>query len=455
MPAIETEYIEEFKQGKRSCYRIQRRDGSGQPVGDPYIVSCPLEFWERDGFVYALPHDNDMQVVSDQYRFINWHHRSESENTRRTIAQALRLYNCFKTCFHFTDDALSPDAIDILLIFLCGYDYNPQHYHFITERDEATIRNQLSAIRTYLEYIGKPCATLEQHRSITMKTELGKLTVSTTRIKFEVGPKPNAHKKDFVPEHILPDEYRQLRNAAMSRGDNQAVIMDHLQYIYGFRIGECLGITQEDVTMVRDGDEMKPAIIIRKRVGAKRWSRAKTVQGAKRKEDYNTKREDKQIMLITMELFKDLVKFIDSEMAFMKKRFPHKLAEIEADVCDPAGFGGERNHYIFVNHNRGTRLDNQAWNRKLKSYFLEVGLVLDSGIRDKNLSHRLRHGCAMLYYRYIEEDKRLSLKELMDFMRHKNISTTTIYTKFTLADASAIREKFQGELFETATYLKF
>ncbi len=455
MPAIETEYIEEFKQGKRSCYRIQSSDESGQPIGEPYVVSCPLEFREKNGFVYAIPHDNDMQVISDQYRFINWHHRGESENTRRTIAQALRLYNCFKTCFHFTDEDLTPDVIDMLLIFLCGYDYNPQYYRFITERDEATVRNQLSAIRTYLDYIGKPCAALERHRRITMTTEVGKLSVSTTRIKYEVRPKSNAHKDDYAPDHILPDEYRQLCYAAMSRGDNQAVIMDHLQYIYGFRIGECLGITQEDITMVPDGDEMKPAIIIRKRVGAKRWSRAKTVQGAKRKEDYNTKRENKEIMLIAMDFYKDLVKFVDSEMAFLKTHFPKKMAEIEADVCNPDEFDGEHNYYIFINHNRGTRLDNQAWNRKLKSYFLEVGLVLDCGTRDKNLNHRLRHGCAMLFFRYIEEDKRLSLKDLKDYLRHENIHTTMIYTKPTLADATAIREKFQGELFETAKYLKF
>lgn len=455
MPAIETEYIEEFKQGKRSCYRIHRRDGFGQPVGESYVVSCPLEFREKDGFVYALLHDNDMQVVSDQYRFVNWHHRGDSENTRRTIAQALRLYNCFKACFHFTDVGLTPDVIDLLLIFLCGYGYNPQHYRFITERDEATVRNQLSAIRTYLEYIGKPCAALERCRSISMLTKIGDMNISTTRVKYEVGPKPNAHKDDYAPDHVLPDEYRQLCYAAMSRNDNQAVILFHLMYIYGFRLGECLALTQEDITMVRDGDEMKPAIIIRKRVGAKRWSRAKTVQGAKRKEDYNTKREDKYTMLITMEFFKDLARFIDSEMTFMKKRFPGKLGEIEADICNPTEFGGEHNRYIFVNHHRGTRLDNQSWNRKIKTYFLEVGLVLDCGARDKNLSHRLRHGCAMLYYRYIEEDKRLTLHQLKDFMRHANIHTTMIYTKPTLADATAIRERFQGELFETAKYLKF
>ena len=140
------EFIEEFKQGKRSCYRIQRKDESGQLIGDARVVSCPLEFREKDGFVYALPHDNEMQVISNQYRFINWHHRGESENTRRAIAQALRLYNCFKVCFNLTDEGLTPDVIDMLLIFLCGYDYNPQHYRFITERDEATVRNQLSAM---------------------------------------------------------------------------------------------------------------------------------------------------------------------------------------------------------------------------------------------------------------------------------------------------------------------
>ena len=454
MPALETEYIEEFMQGKRSCYRIQRRDGSGQPVGNPYVVSCPLEFREKDGFVYAIPHDNDMQVISDQFRFINWHHRGESENTRRTIAHALRLYNCFKACFHFTDEGLSPDVIDMLLVFLCGYDYNPQYYRFITERDEATVRNQLSAIRTYLDYIGKPCAALERSRTIPTLWTIGDMNCPITRVRYDVRPKSNAHKDDFAPNHILPDEFRQLWYAAMSRGDNQAIIMFHLLYIYGFRLGECLALTQEDITMVRDYDQMRPAIIIRKRVGAKRWSRAKTVQEVKRKEDYNTKHEDKCTIIITMDFFKNLAKFIDSEMAFMKKRFPNKIHEIEADVCNPVEFGGEHNHFIFVNHNRGTRLDNQAWNRKIKAYFLEVGLVLDCDVRDKNLSHRLRHGCAMLYYRYIEEDRRLTLNQLKDFMRHKNIHTTTIYTKPTLTDVTAIREKFQGELFEIAKYLK-
>ena len=455
MPAVETEYIEEFKQGKRSCYRIHRRDGFGQLVGDPYVVSCPLEFREKDGFVYALPHDNEMQVISDQYRFINWHHRTDSENTRRAIAQALRLYNCFKTCYHFTDDNLTPNTVDLLLSFLWGCDSNPEYCRFITERDEATVRNQLSAIRTYLEYIDKPCLTLERRREITMMTQIEDFNVSTTRVKYEFGPKADAHKKDYVPDHILPDEYRQLRDAAKNRGDNQSVIMIHLEYIYGLRIGEGIGLTLEDVTMVKFGERMRPAIILRKRVGAKRWSRAKTVAPTMRKEDYATKHEKKEILFITVEFYKDLVKFIDSEMAFMKTHYPNKLKDLEADICNPEEFGGEHNYYIFINHNRGTRLDIQAWNRKLKSYFLEVGLVLDCGVRDKNLNHRLRHGCAMLYYRYIEKDKRLSLDELKDFMRHSSIRVTKIYTRPTLADTAAIREKFQGELFETAKYLKF
>ena len=449
------EFIEEFKQGKRSCYRIQRKDESGQLIGDARVVSCPLEFREKDGFVYALPHDDNMQVVSDEFRFINYHHRGDSENTRRTIAQALRLFNCFKACFHFTDDNLTPDATDLLLIFLCGFDFNPQYYQFITERDEATVRNQLSAIRTYLDYIGKPCAALERNRSITVMSRVGDMNVSTTRKKYEVGPKANPHKNDYVPTHILPDEFRRLCAAARARGDNQAVILFHLMYIYGFRLGECLGLTQENIQLVQDGEEIKPAIIIRQLVGAKRWASAKTVVGAKTKKDYNTKREQTFTMFITMQFYKDLAKFIDSEMAFVKKHFPKKLNELEADICNPADFGGEHNRFIFVNHNRGSRLDNQAWNRKIKSYFLEVGLVLDSGTRDKNLSHRLRHGCAMLHYRYIEEDKRLSLKGLKDYMRHSNIHTTMVYTKPTLADAAAIREKFQGELFETSKYLKF
>ena len=60
----------------------------------------------------------------------------------------------------------------------------------------------------------------------------------------------------------------------------------------------------------------------------------------------------------------------------------------------------------------------------------------------------------MLYYRYLEKEKRLSLDDVRQMLGHKNIKTTLIYTKPTLADTCNIREQFQSELFEITKYVK-
>ena len=155
-----------------------------------------------------------------------------------------------------------------------------------------------------------------------------------------------------------------------------------------------------------------------------------------------------------MDFYTSLARFLDKEIEDHKARFPKKSYLLEADICDLDTFEFEANHYVFINHQRGGRLNDQAWNRKIRKYFIEAGLVVDTQTRDLNLSHRLRHGGAMLYYRYIENDKRLSLDEVRQMLGHKNIKTTLIYTKPTLADTCSIREQFQTELFEITQYVK-
>ena len=448
------EYIEEVVLRRKTCFRVGKRDEFGQYADEPVLISCPLDFREKDEFLYAIPHDNNCRVIADQYRFINHHHRRDAENTRRSIAKGLRLYNCFKAAHHLTDDILTPDMVDMLIAFLCGYDFNPTYSHMLTSRSQAVVDNILSSIRTYLSYIGKPCAYLEASRVVSIITEYDGLHSTIQRTKYLTSQAKDSHKDDYAPDHILPDEYRRLREIAFKRGNNQAIIMMALMYIYGLRLGECLGLTQEDIKFIQVDDELKPALILRKRKGEERWACAKNLRMVESRKDYGTNKDKRVVIFITMAFYQDLAQFVNNELNMAKRKFKDGLSPLVADICNPEEFEHENNHYLFVNHSRGSRLNGQSWGRTLKSLFLEAGIPLDSETRELNLSHRLRHGCAMLFYRYIDEAHRLSLEKLQIYLRHANIKTTLIYTKPTLADTSAIKENFQGELFETAPYLK-
>ena len=452
--AIGRKIIEEVSMGRRSVYKIPEIDEFNQVIGEPVLITCPLYFVHKGDILYILPHDNNMLVISDEYRFLNYHHRHEQENTRRTLARALRFYNCFKAIHNISDDVLSSDRIDMLVAFLCGYDYEPKTWRLNSTRDAATVNNYLSAIRTYLEYIGKPCPFLESTRTRTSVTEYEGFRVTREHKQYKFIVEPDPHKNDYAPEHILPEDFVRLRNIALSRNDNQAFILIYLMYICGLRLGECLSLTTEDIIFMQVGETLKPFIVLRKRIGEKKWASPKNIHPVERRKDYGTKKEKKVLIPITDDIYRALAAFIADEMKMVKERFPSKRSALQADICNPAEFEGEKNYYIFINHNRGTRLDDQSWGRTLKKMFLEAGLVLDKDNRDLNLSHRLRHGCAMLYYRYIDEEHRLSLDEVRKIMRHSNIKTTMVYTKPTLADSVMVREQFQSDLFKICPYLK-
>lgn len=445
--------IKELSSGKRTCFQVFKLDDSGQKTSDSRLVSCPVLVRKKDDFVYVIPFDDNMKVISEQYQFINYHHKNDQENTRRGLARGLRMYNCFKSIYEIEEDYLTTDIVDMLVAFLHGYSYSPAGDSDLTTRNPSTINAYISSIRMYLKYIGKPCSLLEAQELVSVVSEYDGLTTAIQRKQYTIRAKEDSHKNDYAPEHVLPDEYRRLRDIAVARGDNQALILFTMMYIYCMRLGECLSLTQEDITFMRQGDKMIPVLILRKRKGSERWSSPKNIRECERK-DYGSKRQAKRIIPITMDFYTSLARFLDKEIEDHKARFAKKRYLLEADICDLDTFEFEANHYVFINHQRGGRLNDQAWNRKIRKYFIEAGLVVDTQTRDLNLSHRLRHGGAMLYHRYLEKDKRLSLDEVRQMLGHKNIKTTLIYTKPTLADTCSIREQFQTELFEITQYVK-
>ena len=83
--------------------------------------------------------------------------------------------------------------------------------------------------------------------------------------------------------------------------------------------------------------------------------------------------------------------------------------------------------YIFVNA-FGGRLQYQAWNIRLKRYFSRAGIPIDAEKKKDGLSHRLRHGYAMVCIARLKatDDPAYRLK-LAHAMRHRSLSSIEPY----------------------------
>ena len=138
----------------------------------------------------------------------------------------------------------------------------------------------------------------------------------------------------------------------------------------------------------------------------------------------------------------------------MEKDFPQNYQTCIADIVDPESFkkkGLPDNRYIFVNH-LGKRLSAQLWGQRLKKYFLQAGIAIDTERKENNLSHRFRHGFAMMHARYM--DPPVPLHELQKMMRHRSVSSTLIYFTSTLEDEYDYKTKLQNKFYDSNPILK-
>jgi integrase/recombinase XerD len=471
----ESYYIREFKVGRETRYRVHKLVPGGGKEDDYRDVICRVVKCTKNDKLIFLPYLDDNSLETDQYVYLNDKLENSPENTRRANANALRLYNCFRSIFGIKGDDLTASQAKDFVSFLSGHSFRPSGMEKLTVREADSVNNILSYVRTYLNNMGKPNKALNATHSVTVYSEMDGASVSEQREAYDISAKKDSHKDDYVPDHILPDEFDRLCTLAYSKagfteeqkadekepdvemcvdklGWRQAVVLMSLMYIYGLRIGECLGLTEEDVTFAVLKGKRTPVLIIRKRKNAPRYACAKNFDTIVSMVQYG-KDQEKELVPISEDFYNLLYRFIEAEHRFFKSNFKFGLKRLEADVCDGDGSGLDTNYFIFGNHNTGKRLDDQSWNRRLRPLFEEAELKVDKGSRENNLNHRFRHGCAMLLLYYLPEDQRLSLLEVRDYLRHKTIKTTEKYTKPTLEMVVRSREKFQHGLFQMCTFL--
>ena len=411
---------------------------------------------ETDGKIYLVLYDSQMELQRDVFDFLNYGLERRSINSRDKALRALKMLFSYQTIIRKELKDFSKSDLDDFVRFLRGYSYKGQNitYEELTERSAETVNGYLSVYRAFLDYIGKNNDILKRQ-----KAKHGWYGRNDNKGKYEINERVSAESQN-VPMYITPEEFAAIIKIIRKEYSDREECIVRLMYETGLRIGEVLGLTNEDIVIEKDECGIEsPVCYIRNRVSDKAYQKAKTCMTVTSRNDY-AKREYSllgvgfQIVTLPEDLYKSLNDYIEeSRSSVLEKYGESRLWESKADsVTSRSLTDGEKvknekeqidNFYVFIT-DHGKILSNVMWNKKLREIMKKAGLRLDSNRRGHNLNHRFRHGFAMFHVKYMD----IKEMELMTLMRHKSLASTSCYVRPTLSDRFKLQEEFSNNLHE-------
>ena len=439
--------------GRKNVYtRIDTDDVTGKET-HRREYSLRVATTRLNGYTQFSLIDDNGETNLYVHQFLNqkMYNDGRSDNSRRMAAYALCKFHAFLTLMDYTEYYLNGQAIQQLIMFMRGEGK--------TQCSNRTINLYLSVIREYLRLRDIRPKALFDVRYIT-KTDVkdDKFEINTTTKVYRSSLRTNPHQKEQVPKYISPAEYQSLIEIARSHKDWTAIILMHLMYRYGMRLGECLGLTEEDIVNTPYKEKDVLTLILRNRLTDEPFQMAKLKINPHQASDYQTKtyidswRNDSysHIYLSEQPGFNDaFLRYVAESAAKANEEHPDNYRSCIADIVCPEDFEAKHlkeNHYIFLNR-LGKRLSAQLWGKILKEYFVEAGITVDINKKTTNLSHRFRHGFAMLHAHYINPP--VSAVRLKDMMRHRSISSTMIYFNPTNEDKFIMKVKLEKQIQDT------
>lgn len=416
-------------------------------------VTIPLYTVLHNDFTYYLLYDDHMKIIREVYEYLNYDLQERPLTSRDKSAFALRLLYCFLSLSGIDVRDINDQVLSELLFFLRGIQNNPSGFNSRTQRSSATVNSYLSVYRSFFNHRHIKCDSLFRAINVSV-TGTGKQTFSSTveRKRYKSNLKTSSAGEDLCPRYISPEDFRKIYSLVIQKQDREAVLLLHLMYGYGLRLGECLGLTMEDITETHDNGKLVPVLLIRNRMSDKKYQYAKNLLHVSNRNQYKSKdyRLSGWRIIITYELYEELLSYIETVHSSAMEKYPFNYEKGAADIVSVRD-APESNHYVFLNR-YGRVLNDQTWNANLKNYFSETGIPIDHDVRDKNLSHRFRHGFAMFHARF--SDHPVSALELSRMMRHKSILSTMVYYNPTLEDELKTKTEFQNELYTLIPELK-
>lgn len=442
-------YSEE-KDGKLSVFKATTIDDASGEVCSVRKVVMPLNTVVMDGFTYICLYDDNMLPVAEAYQFLNYEMRESPLTSRSFAASALRLLYCFLSLSCCRTDIIDEKTYRSLIFFLRGINPNPQKYAMLTQRSNNTVNGYLSVYRKYFSWAKIQCEALYKSHTVQQNHALEANDVPE-RIVYNNNLKVS-DRSAVVPKYISPDEFRRIYKVMKEAGDRQSMIIAHLLYGYGFRLGEALGMALEDIQEARKNYGLVPLILLRNRISDEKFQYAKGLPHVIDSRQYASKdyRAGTQEIIITYEFYEELLDFIEESHKEMMEKYPENYAKGAADIVSVRD-RPDTNHYVFLNR-YGKILSQQTWNNQLRMYFEKAGIPLDTDVRENNLSHRFRHGFAMFHARFSPHP--VDALALQKLLRHKSLNSTMVYFNPTPDDEFEIKTEFQTELYDMIPELK-
>lgn len=443
-------FYSEKKKGRKSLFYkiITNQDGKETSIRQ---VEMPLTTIEKDGTVWFLLYDDDMKIIHEAFNYLNFAMYDKSLNTRKHAANSLRLLHSFLSLSNHDINTLSKNEIEELKKFLQGLNSNPSKYKTTTTRCNDTVNGFLATYREYFRFRKINCPYLFDARIVKESYTFDNDSVGTReRLKYSSNLKTADPNQFTTPPYISPSEFEQLYKLAVSKQDKEMMCMLRLGYCYGLRIGEANGLTIEDIKESHRDNELVPIIVLRNRISDNTDQYCKNLGHPKETKQYGSREysKAKAEIVIDYDLYELLCDYInETHSVFLdKEKYDLSKADIVSYRNKP-----DDNHYIFLS-SRGHPRQAQTFNKKLKQYFTECGIILDKDCRDNNLFHRLRHGFAMLHSHFRKDP--IDVYSLMKMMRHASISSTMKYYNPTIEEEFKIKEDFVKDLYELIPSLK-
>lgn len=396
---------------------------------------------------FVLIYSPDLKPVSNTFEFLNYVKEKHSLNSKIKSMQGLKLLLTFERIIQKPFEYFSIIDINNLKYFLRGISPEGSMISFDLKslRSTDTVNSYLAVYRQYAKFLGIHIPVLFDKSDKT--TIISNADSETDYIVEKYQSNERIPRKVLeVPWYISVEEFAKIIEEIRTHYTVVEEILVRLMFECGLRIGECLGLCNEDIVIEKINDEYVPMAYIRNRISDKRDQKAKTCMKVFSKQEYKTKeyltfRHGYQKVIIPFDLYDLVNQYIEDMHVKARDINPSKYySSVKADTVTPPY--EDENFYIFLN-SQFSLLTGQLWNTRLRKIFKSIGLTVDKGKRKHNLNHRFRHGFAMFHIQYLKYNK-LELKERL---RHRSVSSVEKYYKPTISDSISIKTDFADNLY--------
>lgn len=435
--------IVETNKANQHIYSVYYESNGKKDIHSTICYS--VEEVQINGKSYFFVYDSFMRPIEESFQFLNVFLADKAPNTRAQYMNALKILYSFESIIGKKLESFSASEVEMLKCFLQGFCYEGEVFVLenLTERSPETVNQYLGVYRKYLDYLNKENKYLTARKSCNiMNPYFSSYTVLYTS-PYKVKAKSTI--KEEVAKYITVNDFINIISLIRRSYTIREECIVRLMFEAGLRIGEVLGLTNEDIVTEKIDERYYNCVYIRNRVTDKRDQHAKGLLKPKNETEYgskayNTMNAGYQKVYISDSLYDLLGDYIDAthEKAQHQYYTKYTASSVADSVC-----GNDFNFYVFSNK-YGGRLSNTSWNSTIRHIFETVGIQVDKNIRENNLNHRFRQGFAMFQVQYMHYNER----DIADLLRHRSTATVHKYHRPTISDKIKLKETFIDELYK-------